>query len=178
MLAADPEQAFEDLKRIYSDFDELAAAFRRAEQHYATTFPQGGYPVTDVVSYAWDMLNAQQQREQMTHLFACFWQQQMDIRKSLEMDGKAADGTSYLEPGDLDIIEDTFSGALAIDQFHSDGGDLVTVASIDGDDGSRLDEMFPGGMVPVHIDVLQRLVSEVELLRHRLNMRGGAADAR
>jgi uncharacterized protein with beta-barrel porin domain len=148
------------------DFDQLAdrlecvsplmGAFNVVEHlHHQAVMRDEEQDVTstDVVRRAWDQLSAEQQTKAMDVLFNAFYHQTHAVRKRLELESKAPEGGTYLEHGDLDIIDNTLSGAMAL------GG------------GESLDDLMPGGMLPIHIDLLQRLVSELELLQHRLAMK-------
>jgi hypothetical protein len=135
----------------------LVAAFNESDQWFQRR--DAGYTNTDVVGDAWRKLTPQQQAENMDNLFNGWWHMIMDVRKRLELAGMAPAGNSYLQDGDLDIIEDTLSGAAMLS-------------------AEPLDEVFPDGMLTIHIEVLQRLISELGLLQHRLAMatQAGRAD--
>lgn len=155
------DDTFEEIARRLDYQSPLMGAFRAAEQWYEKNHTE--YMCADVVRRAWDQLDMAQQHEAMDVLFNAFWHMVMANRKWLELDSKEPDGNTYLEHGDLEVIEHTLDGAAAMAQF----GAI---------EDRTLDEIFPDGMIPVHVDQLRRIISEVELLQHRLKMRDGAVD--
>lgn len=152
-----------DFDKVVAGFDTsgLQAAYRQAEQHYDNTFREGGYYRAEVVEHAWNKLDAEQKKQALWDLFNAYDHQTQAIRKWVELQDMAPEHNTYLQPGDLEIIEDTLSGALAMETFGT--------SDTDGPPRS-LDEIFPGGMLPIDSNLLQRLISELELLRHRQAM--------
>jgi hypothetical protein len=151
---------FDQLTRQFDGGSDLLGAFH-AEEHRWIAGVQRGDPAvlqltsTDVVARAWGKLTPAQQLAEMDMLFNAFCHNTMAVRKELELAEMAPDANTYLRDGDLSVIGDTLSGAMALS-------------------GEPLGAAFPDGMVPVDIDLLQRLVSELELLQHRLAMRDAA----
>lgn len=155
---SDVDEVFQGLVDSYQHHSVLAAAFRQSERHYQQNSPEG-YICHEVVRHAWMKLTPEQQATEMENLFNSWFITQMNIRKWLELEAKEPDGNTYLHHGDLDIIEDTLSGAVALGQFTGEE--------------AGLDQVAADGMLSVPMEVLQRLVSEIELLQHRLAVRDG-----
>lgn len=148
---------FEDLKRRFGADNELVAEFNKAEQQWMNN-PGSGVTSTEVVRQAWERLGPGEQAKSMDILFNAFYHQLVAARKWLDLFDKEPDGNTYLRNGDLEIIDDTLAGALAM-------------RTIGAEEQSSPDKIFPNGMLEIPTDVLQRLISEVELLQFRQKMR-------
>ena len=156
-MAEPDDDAFTQLAARAEHGSALIGAFHQAEQRWLLAGLNGDpdeehTTSTDVVARAWAQLTEQQQADEMPVLFNAFYHNTLDVRRRLQRDQMADDAMSYLQDGDLDIIDNTLSGALALSD-------------------QPLDTLFPGGMLPVEIGLLQRLVWELELLQHRLDTR-------
>lgn len=152
-----PDDVFADLTARFQHGSALVGAFHAEHHRWLATTDEHGCDgdSTDVVRRAWQQLSPAQQAAEMDTLLNAFYHHTMHVTRQLALAQMAADHKTYLQDGDLSIIEDTLSGAsLLSDQ--------------------PLDDQFPGGMLPVHVDVLQRLVSELQLLRFRLSASGGS----
>lgn len=152
-MSDDFDQLTDRIERV----SPLMGAFNAEEQLWYQGTMRGDHPdgftSNDVVEAAWNRLSPDERQAEMATLFNAFFHHTQTVRKWLELQDKAPEGNTYLHAGDLEIIDDTMSGAMLL------GGD------------QSLDELMPGGMVPIPIEVLQRLISEVELLQHRLAMK-------
>jgi hypothetical protein len=112
--------------------------YRRSQKWARAEYPDG-YDVEVPGRHAWSVLNEDQRADALSSLFYAYWNLLHDEDNERRLDVKADDGSSYLKPGDV--------------------ADLWTYVE---------DRPNENGEVRVDRAALVNVLSEVELLQHRL----------
>ncbi|MFE9601974.1 hypothetical protein [Streptomyces hokutonensis] len=140
----DNAEDFDDIVDGITTTSTLYGAIQEARAKLHREHP-GGIDVAKIGHEAWRQLTPVQQARALPELFTAYVIRLHDEERAQQLDTAAADETkTYLEPDDEHLLADSLSGAESI------GPD----AEVDG----------------VSASALSNVLSELDLLRHRLAM--------
>lgn len=141
---ADTTDGFDDIVSELSHTSSLYGAVQEARAKLHREHP-GGVDVARIGHEAWRQLTPMQQAQSLDGMFVAYIVRLHDEERAQQLDTAAADKTkTYLEPDDEHILADSLAGADSL------GPD----AQVDG----------------VCASALSNVLSELDLLRHRLAM--------